>query len=218
MDAEIAVSATVAAGAAARTIVVPSGVDTPAQSDVEREPVVLIAQRLQPEKHTADGIRAFLASDIRARGWTLVVAGEGPDREPLERLTRVLGGQDAVSFVGFRDDLPDLMARSSLLLAPCPFEHLGLTVLEAMAAGLPVIATDAGGHGELLAGLDPRSLYAPGDVAAAAHALTAFANDPEARATAAAAARARQQSDYSLAAQVTGTRAVYERAIRGRRA
>lgn len=213
MDAEIAVSATVAAGAAVRAVVVPSGVDSPPQSDSARRPVVMIAQRLQAEKHTADGIRAFAASGVDAAGWKLIIAGEGVERGRLERLTRDLGIEPAVSFLGFRDDLPELMATSGILLAPCPFEHLGLTVLEAMSAGLPVIATDAGGHSELLHGLDDRTLYPPRDVAAAAAVLRSLAMDPEGRAAIGVAARARQQERYSLSAQVAATRTVYESAI-----
>lgn len=217
MDAEIAVSETVAAFAGVRTIVVPSGVESGPPRHILRGSVVLVAQRLQPEKNSADGIRAFAASGVHTSGWRLVVAGEGPDLRTLEHLARELGIHAAVSFVGFRDDLPDLMAASGLLLAPCRFEHLGLTVLESMSAGLPVIAADAGGHAELLGGLDPRSLYPPGDVRAAAAALRSLAADPVGRESLAAAARDRQQREHTLSAQVTRTRAVYERAIAVRR-
>ena len=65
------------------------------------------------------------------------------------------GIASAVHFLGFRTDVPGLMDECGILLAPCPIEGLGLTVLEAMQSGLPVVAAHAGGHVEMLDGLDP---------------------------------------------------------------
>lgn len=217
LDAEIAVSATVAARAAASTTVVPTGVDSPQPSGGPREPAVLIAQRLEREKHTDDGLRAFAGAEIATEGWKLVIAGEGSDRARLERVADELGIAAEVSFLGFREDMPRLMSTCSLMLAPCPFEHLGLSVLEAMSAGLPVIATDAGGHTELLGGLDPRSLFPPHDVATASAALRSLAHDTEGRDALAARASERQRARFSLAAQVDATRAVYEEAFGAKR-
>lgn len=218
MDAEIAVSDTVAAHAAVPTIVVPSGVESVPISDAPRERVVLIAQRLEREKHTDDGLRAFAYAGIAGEGWRLVIAGEGTERERLEALARDLGIASATSFLGFRDDLPQIMVSSGMMLAPCPFEHLGLSVLEAMAAGLPVIAAGAGGHLELLAGLDSRALFLPRDIQAASRALRSLAHDPAGRDALASRSTERQRTRHSLAAQVAGTRAVYETAIERRRA
>ena len=122
-----------------------------------------MAQRLQPEKRTDVGVRAFAASGLAAEGWTLDVAGIGPEREALESLAAELGVATSVRFSGYRTDLPDLLARAGLLLAPCPVEGLGLTLLEAMASGLPPVAADAAGHVELLAGLDPRCRFTADD-------------------------------------------------------
>lgn len=216
LDAEIAVSATVAARAAVDTVIVRSGVDPPPSTGAARDDVIIIAQRLQSEKHTSDGIRAFASSELASAGWRLVIAGEGPERRHLEELSRLLRVESAVSFVGFREDMPELLTTSGLLLAPCGFEHLGLTVLEAMSAGLPVVAADAGGHAELLEGLDPRTLFPPHDITAAARALSSLAMDPEGRAAIAATALERQRSHYSLASQVSATRAVYLQAMESR--
>ena len=102
-----------------------------------------------------------------------------------------------------------VMDRAGLLIAPCPVEGLGLTLLEAMAGGLPVVAARAAGHLDPLAGLDPRAGFAPDDVDEAARNLRSLAADDHGRTALALAARGRQQRDFSLRAQVDGTDAVY---------
>ena len=127
-----------------------------------------MAQRLQPEKHSEVGLRAFARSGLADAGWALEIAGVGDERDHLERIARELGVAEDVRFLGFRSDVGDLMRRSGVLLATSPFEHFGLTVLEAMAAGLPVVATAAGGHVEMLGGSTDTGLFPPDDAAAAA--------------------------------------------------
>lgn len=221
IDAEISISESVAAATGVESTVVHPGVPSrPATDPGLREPTVLMAQRLQPEKATDAGIQAFAASGLAERGWTLQIAGEGAERGTLEGLAEALGIGGSTAFLGFRDDLPTLMTRAGLLLAPCPFEHFGLTVVEAMASGLPIVAADAAGHREMLRGLDPRALFEPQDDAGAAAQLASLAADPRGRAALGSAERVRQAQDFSLRAQVAGTEAVYRRAIdlRGDRA
>ena len=216
IDAEIAISKTVADMIDVPSTVIYPGVEPlPQTPDDDRRPVALIAQRLQPEKHTEVGLRAFAQSGLAGAGWTLEVAGVGSDRAALERLASELG--IAVRFLGFRADVPDLMRTSGILLATSPFEHFGLTVLEAMAAGLPVVAARAGGHEEMLAGLEPRALYAPDDVAAAAECLRRLGADPHARAALGDAQRARQAAHFTLSKQASATREAYRQAIRVRK-
>ena len=101
--------------------------------------------------------------------------------------------RSAVEFLGYRADLPLVMDRAGLLIAPCPVEGLGLTLLEAMAGGLPVVAAGAAGHLDVLAGLDPRAMFPPGDVDAAARNLRSLAEDEPGRNALALAAHKRQQ-------------------------
>ncbi len=222
VDAEIAVSRAVAAATGIASTVVHPGLPAAAKAsaDLPRHPVarrILMVQRLQPEKHTAIGVRAFAASGLAAEDWGLVIVGEGPDRAELEALIADLGIGDAALLMGFRDDVPELLTSSSLLLATCPVEGLGLAVLEAMTHGLAPIAAGAAGHLDLLEGLDERALFRPDDVADAAAALRAFADDPDRRRRLAAAAQERALTEFSIERQVAGTDAVYRDAI-GRRA
>lgn len=214
IDAEISISRTVAAAIDVPSTVVFPGVDPrPAPESASRRPVVLMAQRLQPEKHTSIGIRAFALSGLADEGWVLEVAGAGPDEPALRAIADELGVSGAVRFLGFRLDLPERMSTSGLLLATSPLEHFGLTVLEAMSNALPVVASAAGGHVEMLYGLDPRTFYAPSDVEAAAAAIGSLARDAAGRARLGAAERDRQQRSFSLDAQVAGTDAVYRAVV-----
>jgi glycosyltransferase involved in cell wall biosynthesis len=208
--AEISISHAVARAVDRPSTVVHSGVPN-APAGTVRRASVLIAQRLEAEKRTEDGIRVFAAARLAELGWVLDIAGDGAERPGLEDLARDLGVP--VSFLGFRADLAERFASAGILLAPCPIEGLGLTVLEAMASGLPVIAANGGGHTEILEGLDARALYAPEDVDAAAAGLRSLADDNTGRAALGAAARDRQRTAFSLTAQVAGTDSVYRAAL-----
>ena len=214
IDAEVSISAAVAASVDRPSTVVHTGVDPrPLGDGRPRDRTVLIAQRLEPEKHTHVGIRAFAASGLAADGWTLEVAGDGSERDAVHALARELGLEPVVRFSGFRSDLPAVMDRAGMLVAPCPVEGLGLTVLEAMAGGLPVVAAAAGGHVELLEGLDQRTLFTADDADDAARRLRALADDEPGRAELGAAERVRQQQAFSTRAQADGTEAVYREVL-----
>ena len=217
IDAEIAISEAVAASIAVPSTVVYPGVEPlPARPDSAGEHVVLVAQRLQPEKHSDVGLRAFARSGLAGSGWTLEVAGDGTERGALEMLAHRLGIAPHVRFLGFRADVPSLMGRAGMLLATSPFEHFGLTVLEAMAAALPVVATASGGHGEMLAGVEGSALFPPDDVDSAARLLRALADDSSARRALGSAQRDRQQAAFTLRAQAEGTEGVYWSTIAAR--
>jgi len=213
IDGQISISRAVADTVDGPSTVVHSGIENRPMRDVTlRDRVVLMAQRLQPEKRSDVGIRAFAASGLADDGWILEVAGIGPEREALESLADELRISSAVEFLGYRADLPQVMDRAGLLIAPCPVEGLGLTLLEAMAGGLPVVAAGAAGHLDLLAGLDPRAMFPPGDAGAAARSLRSLAEDEPGRNALSLAARKRQQGEFSLGAQAAATEAIYRSA------
>lgn len=209
LSAQIAVSQHVADRVDGASVVVYPGVQRPlvVPGVSERRPWVLVAQRLEPEKRTEDAIRAF--AEVTPPGWSLVLAGDGSRRPPLEELVRGLGIADLVKFLGHRDDVRDLMAQASVLLAPCPDEGLGLSVLEAMAAGLPVVAADGGGHRETVGRSSPEYLFSPGDWRAAAERLDRLAHSPDLRARAAEAGREVQARRFTVERQVRATDEVY---------
>jgi glycosyltransferase involved in cell wall biosynthesis len=210
IDGEIAISRAVAASIGRPSTIVHSGVENVDDMGIRREPVVLMAQRLEAEKQTDAGIRAFARSRLGDMGWRLEIAGAGSERPRLEALARQL--QVDARFLGFRDDVRILMQRAGILLAPCTVEGLGLAVLEAMASGLPVVAADAGGHTEILEGLDARVLYPPGAPDAASRNLASLAADAPGRAALGHAERERQRARFSIDAQAAGTESVYRSA------
>lgn len=215
LDAEIAISRFVASEIDGEATVVYPGVgDRPdGRPAAERERTVLLVQRMEPEKRTDFALRTFAESGLARQGWRLRVAGDGSQREPVQLQARELGIGDVTEFLGARGDVDELMARAGVLLAPCDVEALGLSVLEAMAGGLPVVAAAAGGHLELLDGLDRRALHAPNDHRAAAEALADLAGDVEGRDRYGHAARSRQRRGFTLAAQIAGTEKVYRRVL-----
>lgn len=196
------------------TVVHPGVDDRPDGSTAEgRDRTVLLVQRLEAEKRTDLALEAFAASGLAADGWALHVAGDGSRRGSLGRRATELGIADATTFLGARDDVEELMRRAAILLAPCSVEGLGLSVLEAMASGLPVVAAAAGGHLELLSGLDPLALYPADDAAAAAESLATLAAHPGRRDEYGAAAQAVQRKRYTPAAQVAATDVVYRAVV-----
>jgi glycosyltransferase involved in cell wall biosynthesis len=215
IDAQISISRAVAAAIDGRSTVVHSGVESrPMPNGLLRERTVLMAQRLQPEKHGHVGIRAFAAARLADAGWILAIAGQGPEQGALEALTNELGVQHAVRFLGYRADLQEIMDRAGLLLAPCPVEGLGLTVLEAMAGGLPVLAAGGAGHLDVFEGLEDQCLFDVDDVDDAARGLRRLADDAAARLALGSAVRSVQRSRFSLAAQAAGTEGVYRNVLR----
>ncbi len=179
----------------------------------DREPSVLLVQRLETEKATDVALRAFAATGLAERGWRLRIAGDGSERPSLEALAAELGIGPFTEFLGQRSDVVDLMARAGLLLATCPVEGLGLTVLEAMASGLPVVASASGGHLETVGPVPGAALFPAGDAAAAATLMSDLADSPERRDAYGAALRERQRTHFSVHAQAGATEEIYRHAL-----
>lgn len=209
--AQIAISAYVAEHVDGPSTIVYPGVESrpDAARAARRDRTVLMVQRLEPEKGTDTELRAFAASGLAADGWRLEVAGGGSQWSTLTDLARGLGIADAVRFLGARDDVGTLMARAGMFLAPCPVEGLGLSVLEAMSAGLPVIASDAGGHVETIGEADRDVLFQADDFIAAGRLLASLAGDEDARDRVASASVDLQRARFTPEAQAEATARVY---------
>lgn len=218
VDAEISISRAVAAAIGVPSVVVHTGIRSAAGGSDGDTRRILMVQRLQPEKRTAVGVRAFAASGLAAEGWRLDIAGDGPERPHLEDLIREHSLERSVDLLGFRHDVPQLLDTSSIVIATCPVEGLGLAVLEAMTHAVAPVVAAAAGHLDLLEGLDERALFRPDDVDDAAEALGTFAHDPARRRVLALAARERARTEFSVTQQAARTEAVYRDAIARRAA
>jgi glycosyltransferase involved in cell wall biosynthesis len=179
----------------------------------QRQRVVLVAQRLEPEKETDVAVTAFARSGLADLGWRLELAGDGAERERLEHLAASLGIASSTDFLGHRSDVTQLMQRASMLLAPCRVEGLGLTVLEAMAEALPVVAVGAGGHLETVGSVAGAPLHPAGDSDAAAGLLATLALDPAVRDAYGTALQRAQRERFTPEHQAAETAAVYREVV-----
>jgi len=181
---------------ASRTVVIPNGVslDRPRRRHADaRAPVELLAVgRLQEPKDFVTLVRAARRlSGVRVR-----IAGDGPDRPALEAELARLGA--AVELLGERDDVPALLARSDVFVLPSRSEGMPMSVLEAMAAELPVVASAVGGVPELVSDGETGALVPPGDPEALAAALAPLVADAGMRARLGRAGRERVQREFGL--------------------
>jgi glycosyltransferase involved in cell wall biosynthesis len=138
--------------------------------------VVLVLQRLEPEKDTFTALSSWRASGLADEGWSVRVVGEGSQRSMLEEWV-ASEAIPRVTFVGWTGRVADEFRDAAILLAPAPAEPLGLSVLEAMAAGVPVVASASGGHLETVGLLADAPLFPPRDAAAGARALRSLLSD-----------------------------------------
>lgn len=177
---------------AAKIVTIYNGIGTAAfepasPADLDADvPMVLCVANLTRYKGHYHLLRA--ASRLRERNiaCALVLVGDGPERDGLQKAAADLG-VDA-RFLGQRTDVPALLARADVVVLPSLSEGMSNAVMEAMAAGKPVVATDVGGNGELLRGRGV--LVPPADPDALADGLAEVLSDPErARRTGAEARR-----------------------------
>jgi len=217
MAAEIAISQFVADHAGSDCVVIPNGVPDRPFPTTRRGPVVLVAQRLLPEKDTGTVIQAWARAGLADRGWRLEVAGEGRELRYLVDLVARLRIEPSVTFLGVVDDLDRRMAEASVLVASTPAEGFGLTVVEAMAAGLPVVAAGGGAHPEVLGPLGPELLFTPRDVGDLARVLTEVVDtvtgDPAAGAELGRRLRARYEAEYTVERHVDRLEELYARIV-----
>jgi glycosyltransferase involved in cell wall biosynthesis len=220
-DATIATSRAAAALVPGARVIYP-GVPIPAESErVARRvplstdppsrghdaPIVGFAGRLVPIK----GVDVLLRAAAALPGVRLEIAGDGPERARLEAMS-----VDA-TFLGWRPTIDDALGRWDIFALPSREEAFGIAALEAMAAGLPVVASRVGGLPELVRSGLTGLLVRPDDPAALAGALAELVSDPSRRAAMGQAGRDRAATDFSVARMVAATAALYEELL-GRRA
>lgn len=192
--------------------VVHNGVaDHPARATPSGQPptITMVARMAAPKDHA---LLIDALADVH-RPWRLQLVGDGPDRPALEAQIRARALGDRIELLGTRSDVPELLARSQVATLISKQEGFPLVVLEAMRAGLPVIASDVGGIREALTA-ECGSLVGRGDRAALSRAFDRLLADPELRAAQGAAGRARYEEHFTAARMVQKTAAVYDELAR----
>jgi len=192
-----------------KMIVIGHGVDATARPATREEarrslglpqqgPLIGAVGRLSPEKGQnvlLQALPSVLAAFPQA---ACVLAGEGPARAALEAEARRLGIGDRVVFLGLRRDVPMVLAALDLFVQPSIYEGFGLSLLEAMAAGLPVVASRVGGIPELIEDGRTGLLVPPQDPMALAGAVVRLLGDSEGARRLGEAAASRSRERFSL--------------------
>lgn len=174
--------------------------------------------RMQTVKDQPTLARAFVralqqAPTLRER-LRLVMVGGGPLRETVQAIVDEAGVANLCWLPGERADVADVMRAMSCFVLPSLAEGISNTILEAMATGLPVLATRVGGNAELVSHGRTGLLVPPADAEAMAQALLKLAQDPAAAAAMGRAGRADVEGQFSLQAMVANYQAVYDQQLR----
>ncbi|NKY09161.1 glycosyltransferase family 4 protein [Cellulomonas hominis] len=212
--AQVAISSFVATRVEGASTVVHPGVPDADVTGAERQPVVLMAQRLEPEKRADTGLRIWAASGLGDRGWQLLVAGTGACRHDLERLAAELGVASSCRFLGSRSDVSDLLASAAVFLAPRPDEPYGLSVVEAMAHATPIVAAGGGGHDETVGSVPGAVLVPAHDPVSAGASLADLAADPARCRSYGRALQDVQRARFGVGTHAAGVAAVYTEVLR----
>jgi glycosyltransferase involved in cell wall biosynthesis len=233
-DRVVCVSRSVAAIVGAKTrvapeklVVIPNGLEesafasTPAADlrplgVAENRRVLLFVGRLHRQKGL-DWLLAILPSIFgQLPDHDLLLVGEGPQRAMLQRMARSPNLRDRVHFVGRRDDVLALLRACDVLLLPSRWEGMPNVVLEAMAAGRPVVASRVEGVAELLGddGADLQSVE-PGDAAAFITRVVSFAQNAALAGQAGIGNQRRAATQFRLADMVARYETLYESLVRG---
>jgi sugar transferase (PEP-CTERM/EpsH1 system associated) len=153
--------------------------------------------RLVPVKNYPLLIRA-MAQLPRESSAPLLLVGDGPERAALEDLARRLNLTERVRFAGHRDDIPEALQEMDIFVLPSTSEGMSNTLLEAMAAGVTVLASDVGGNGEIVENGVSGLLFPSGDVDCATEKLRLLIADAQTRRRLARAGEARVRAEFSV--------------------
>jgi glycosyltransferase involved in cell wall biosynthesis len=180
------------------------------------EKLLVHVSNFRPVKRVLDVIRIF-AEVSESIGSRLLMIGDGPDRPRAVELAHELGVSGRVSFLGSFLRIEDVLAISDLFLLPSAKESFGLAALEAMASGVPVVASRAGGIPEVVVDGVTGYLCEMGDVRGMAEAAIRLLSDPERQQAFAEAARAHAVAEFCEGKVVPLYAGAYGRALSGRR-
>jgi sugar transferase (PEP-CTERM/EpsH1 system associated) len=185
----------------------------PAEFAGPEQVVIGTVGRMEPVKNPGLLVQAFAKLVARSPGdrtrLRLALIGEGPQRASVERELEDCGVRDLAWVPGGRDDVPDILRSLDVFALPSLNEGISNTILEAMASGLPVVATEVGGNPELVLRGETGELCAAEPEALAA-ALAPLVDDAARRRRFAAAGRERVEKQFSLPAMLGGYQNLYD--------
>ncbi len=174
--------------------------------------VLLHVSNFRPVKRPLDTVRIFerVSREVDA---VLLMVGEGPERSSVQALARRVGVLDQMRFLGTQQDIGQIAAMADVFLLPSELESFGLSALEAMACGVPVIGSDAGGLPEVVRHSESGYLLPVGDVEGMAARTIEVLKDDERRREMGQAARHRVESLFGAERVVSQYEAAYARVL-----
>ncbi len=183
----------------------------PLQAPLPEGPLVAVIGNLWPVKGHRTLVEAVAQLPAELHGFRFVCAGEGPERDFLAQRIAELGLQGRVVLLGHRLDVPAILARAQAACLCSSAEGLSNALMEAMAARLPIVATDVGGNPELVR--DNGLLVRYGDAAALAAKLTELLRSPERAPAMGQRGRRRIEQELTLDRMAEGHGELYRRAL-----
>ena len=194
-----------------RIVRIPNGVPLPdwRKEDYRGDRQIVCVSRCRPEKGLDVLVKAFGHLSKTMAGLSLHLVGGGEERAALEGLASITGVRQSVLFYGDVDDVTQHLRDADVFVLPSHTEGMSNALLEAMAAGLPCVATRVGGNPELIEDGVTGVLCEPGDPRALAQALKRMLVDEELRRRAGEAARRRIEEHYAMGAVATRYQALY---------
>jgi L-malate glycosyltransferase len=176
------------------------------------EKLVIHVSNFRAVKRPLDVVRAFaaVASQVKAR---LVMVGDGPEQASARELARELGVDERCRFVGVYDAIWELLPQADVFFLPSEYESFGLSALEAMACGVPVLASNTGGLPEVVRHGVDGLLVEPGDVEGMSRGLLSLLSDDAMRARMGEAAREAATSRFRREALVPVWESYYQRIL-----
>lgn len=179
-------------------------------------PIIGYVGRVSPEKDVENWLRAAAVVTREYPTAQFVIVGEGRDDgllNQLKNLAEALGIAGQVHFLGYREDLPSIYATFDLFFLSSRREGICNSLLEAMAMGVPIVATDVGGTKELIADGQTGYLLSAGDVEGMARVLLALVRDESLRKNVGSAGRKHIEEKFSFVSRLRRIETLYERII-----
>jgi colanic acid/amylovoran biosynthesis glycosyltransferase len=183
----------------------------------ERAHQLLYVGRLAPEKGLPVLLRSLAALTAQGHDFQLTILGDGPDRGALEQLARELDFGNRVRFGGYVDQATVLrhLSETDIFVLPSLAEGIPVSLMEAMACGVPVLATAVGGIAELVQDGETGLLVPPSDDAALQSALLRYLTEPTLRQRVARQGRLIVEQHFSLEREIDKLLDLFRNAVRG---
>lgn len=176
-----------------------------------RAPRLVMVGRCEAQKDHPTLVRAL--AGLKQLDWTIDFVGDGPQRELVERQVEAAGLADRVRFLGYRTDVATVLRDAQIFVLATNWESFPRSIIEAMRAGLPVVATNVGGTAESVHHGFTGYLVRRNDAFELAARLRELISDPALRTTLGAAGRRRYEKHFTIERMATNTLRVWERVL-----